>query len=369
MATEMEIMQTPLNDCHRRAGAKLVPFAGWEMPLQYEGIRQEHLAVRTAAGIFDVSHMGQIETSGPNAFNFLQSLLSNDLGKVSSWGAQYALLCREDGGVLDDLITYRLPIAEGEERFLTVMNAANTEQDLEWFSMHASGWDGVEVRDRSSEFAMIALQGPRALSILEKVWRAGDSESIGRFTAVETELCNGEVLICRTGYTGEDGVEVLSTPAAAADIWTSLVKAGAAPAGLGARDTLRLEACYPLYGNELTVKRTPIEAELNWCCELGKEFIGVEAMRAQAERGTGELLVAFTIEGDGIPRAGCDVIHQGRRAGEVTSGTFSPSLEVGIGMAYVKSELAQPDTEIEIDVRGKLRKAVIREKPLYRKGE
>jgi glycine cleavage system T protein (aminomethyltransferase) len=339
----------------------MVDFAGWEMPVQYEGVRQEHVAVRTAAGVFDVSHMGEIETRGPSATEFLRHLLTNDIERVPGGGAQYSLLCREDGGVLDDLFTYRFP--DGE-RFLTVVNASNAGTDFAWFAARADEWDGVEVTDRSRDYAMIALQGPRAIELLQPLIE-GDVPA--RFRFGEAVVAAATTLVCRTGYTGEDGVELLLAPADAAGVWEALVGAGARPAGLGARDTLRLEVCYPLYGNDLSTERTPIEAAVGWACALDKDFIGVERLREQAERGTEEKLVPFRFTGPGIPRAGCTVMRDGGQVGVVTSGTLSPCLDVGIGMAYMRSDLSEPGTEVEVDVRGRSRPARVAAKPLYEK--
>jgi glycine cleavage system T protein (aminomethyltransferase) len=363
-ATVAELKRTPLYEQHRRAGARMVPFAGWEMPVQYEGVRQEHVAVRTGAGLFDVSHMGEIETRGARAAEFLRHLLTNDVERIGAGGAQYSLLCREDGGVLDDLFTYRFP-GNGDERFITVVNASNAGSDFAWFASQAKGWEGVEVIDRSADYAMLALQGPEAVAILAPLLNGAEVPERFRFT--EAAVAGAPALVCRTGYTGEDGVELLLGPDSAEQVWQALVEAGAKPAGLGARDTLRLEVCYPLYGNDLTVDRTPIEAGLKWACVLDKEFVGVKRLREQVERGTDEKLVPFKLTEPGIPRPGCAVLFEGRQVGLVTSGTLSPCLEVGIGMAYVRSEQSQAGTEIEIDVRGKRRAARLESKPLYSK--
>jgi aminomethyltransferase len=360
------LKRTPLHDAHVRAGARMVPFAGWEMPVQYEGVRQEHMAVRTKAGLFDVSHMGEIATTGPRAADFLQHLLSNDIRKIAPDGAQYALLCRDDGGVLDDLFTYRLAPSGGEERFLTVVNASNAASDFEWFRRQAEGFDGVEVADRSAGYAMLALQGPDALAILTGLI---DGDAPPRFRHADVVVAGVPALVCRTGYTGEDGVELLVEPSGATAVWDALLAAGAAPAGLGARDTLRLEVCYPLYGNDLSTERTPIEAGLKWACALDTEFVGAERLREQAARGPDEKLAPFVFTGAGIPRPGCAVLHGGEPAGEVTSGTLSPSMDVGIGMAYVRADLAEPGTELTVDVRGKQRAARVSKKPLYEKGD
>src|SRR3954449_5988150 len=327
------------------------------MPVQYEGIRQEHVNVRTRAGLFDVSHMGEIETEGPEAEALLQRLLSNDVSKIQVGGAQYSCLCREDGGVLDDLFTYRL----GEEQYLTVTNAANHVRDLEWFEAHAVEFN-VQVQDRIDAYAMLAVQGPDARGI---VARLADGELPPRFRTEELSVAGAPTLVCGTGYTGEDGVELLIAPEAAATVWDALIGAGASPAGLGARDTLRLEVNYCLYGNDLTEERTPIEAALGWCVKEDTGFIGCNACRRVRDQGPREILEPFVMTGPGIPRQGNPILSGGEPVGEVTSGTISPSLEVGIGMGYVRADLAEPGTAIEIDVRGKLRPAEIRERPLY----
>jgi aminomethyltransferase len=362
------LRRTALFDRHVAAGAKLVQFAGWEMPVQYAGVRQEHMAVREDVGMFDVSHMGEIETAGPDALALLQRLLSNDVALIPigggdgvgggvAGGAQYSVLCREDGGVLDDLFTYRLEA----DRYLTVTNAANHERDLAWFQTHAEAFKDVQVADRLEDYAMLAVQGPRARELVQAI---SDAPLPARMTAATRRLMGAEILVCGTGYTGEDGVELLASPHDAPTLWDELLRRGAVPAGLSARDTLRLEACYHLYGNDLSTERGPIEAGLGWCCREQTGFVGAEAVRAVREAGPIEKLVAFTIDGPGIARQGNPVIG----GGEVSSGTLSPCLGVAIGMAYVPAASAVVGTRLEIDVRGKIRPAVVKEKPLYRKG-
>jgi aminomethyltransferase len=353
------LRRTPLYEQHEELGAKLVPFAGWEMPVLYEGIREEHSAVRTHAGMFDVSHMGEVEVEGPGALPFLQLVLSNDVAKVAVGGAQYSCLCNEAGGVIDDVFLYRL----GSDRYLIVTNAANHETDLAWLGRWSHESD-VAVRDVADLYAMLAVQGPHARAVLS---RALKLELPPRMHVAAVKVGRRPALACGTGYTGEDGVELLVDPEVAAPIWAELLDAGIVPCGLGARDTLRLEVCFPLHGNELTPERNPIEAGLGWCCAEATGFIGSEAVaRARAE-GTAEKLVPFLIEGPGIPRPGNPVLTGGERVGAVSSGTFSPSLEVGAGMAYVRADLAAVGTELEIDVRGKQRRARVASKPLYRK--
>ena len=348
------LRRTPLHDRHLAAGARLVPFAGWEMPVQYAGIREEHLAVRSAAGVFDVSHMGEIETSGPGATALLQRLLSNDVEKLAVGGAQYSVLCRDDGGILDDLFSYRL----GEERYLTVTNSSNHDKDLAWFQAHAGDFD-ADVTDRHGAYAMLAVQGPDARTIVAGL---ADAELPPRMRTAQLAVAGAPMLVCGTGYTGEDGVELLLDPADAGAVWDALVAAGATPAGLGARDTLRVEVCYPLYGNDLMESRGPIEASLGWCCKEQTGFVGAEAVAATRERGPSELLVPFMIEGSGIARQGNTVIG----GGEVTSGTLSPSLGVGVGLAYLPADRAAEGTAIEIDVRGRTRPAIVKTKPLLK---
>jgi aminomethyltransferase len=347
--------RTPLYDNHVAAGAKFVPFAGWEMPVQYEGIKPEHVAVRTAVGMFDVSHMGEIETSGPDAEAFLQRILSNDVSKIAPGGAQYSVLCREDGGVLDDLFTYNF----GSNRYLTVTNADNHEKDLAWFREQAEPFD-VEIDDSLDRYAMLAVQGPTAREVVQAI---SDAPLPARMTAEPRTLNGRMAIVCGTGYTGEDGVEILCDPGDASMLGDELVRRGAKPAGLAARDTLRLEVCFHLYGNDLMESRGPIEAGLGWCCKEDTGFIGAEAVRAARENGTAEKLVPFKLTGPGIARQGNPVVG----GGEVTSGTLSPCLDIGIGMAYLPTENATEGHEFAIDVRGKERPAVVAKKPLYSK--
>ena len=351
------LRRTPLYERHEEAGAKLVPFAGWEMPIQYEGIRQEHVAVRTRAGMFDVSHMGEIETSGPQAEEFLQRLLSNDVGKLAERGAQYSLLCRDDGGVLDDLFTYRLE----DGRFVTVTNASNHDKDLAWFREQAGRFD-VELKDAHADWAMLAVQGPKARAALEGIADGGLPK---RMRTATLPMAGVRTLVCGTGYTGEDGCELMIPPEGAATVWDALLEQGVKPAGLGARDTLRLEVCFHLYGNDLSEDRNPIEAGLGWACKLDTDFIGADALRAVEPEQT---LVPFAFTGPGIPRQD-NPVKGPHGAGVVTSGSMSPCLEIGIGMAYVPAADAEPGTEIEVDVRGKPRAAEVREKPLFKRRE
>ncbi len=332
-----------------------MPFAGWEMPVQYTGVREEHVAVRTHAGMFDVSHMGEVETSGLGAQALLQHLLSNDVTKLADGGAQYAVLCREDGGVLDDLFTYRLG-----DRFLTVTNAANHERDHAWFAEHAAEADGATVEDVAERWAMLAVQGPAARGAVEAI---ASGELPARMRTATVPVAGEECLVCGTGYTGEPGVELLIPPDHAPAVWDALLAQGVVPAGLGARDTLRLEVCFHLYGNDLSEDRSPIEAGLGWCCKLDTGFIGSEALAGSEPA---QRLAAFAFTGPGIPRQG-NAVSTAAGPGVVTSGTMSPCMGTGIGMAYVPAGATEPGTAIEVDVRGKARAAEIRDKPLYEK--
>jgi glycine cleavage system T protein (aminomethyltransferase) len=352
--TSPTLKRTALFDCHREAGGKLVAFTGWEMPVQYgDGVRAEHLAVRTSAGIFDVSHMGEVDLRGPDAEAFLQRMHSNDVTKMAIGSAQYALLCADDGGVLDDLFTYRL----GPDHYLTVTNAANHDSDVAWMRAHATDFD-VEVADAHDRYAMLAVQGPIAREIVQAI---ADAPLPARMTAARGIVVGREALVCGTGYTGEDGVELLVDPEDAPAIWDEVVRRGAKPAGLAARDTLRLEACFHLYGNDLSADRNPIEAGLGWACKEDTGFVGSAAVGAARAAGTPQKLVPFKFTGPGIPRAGNPVVG----GGEVTSGTLSPCIDIGIGMAYLPAERAAVGTRIEVDVRGKTRAAEVASKPLY----
>ncbi len=345
------LRRTPLHDRHLAAGARMVPFAGWEMPVQYTGIIPEHRAVREHAGVFDVSHMGQLEVRGPAALEYLQAMLSNDLHRIGMGQAQYTLLLDEHGCPIDDLIAYRLD----DDHLLLVVNASRVDDDREWLQARLP--EGAVLDDRSADMAMLALQGPAALDLIEL-------PDLAPFEFTRAEVGGVLGIVARTGYTGEPGVEIMVAPDKAGVLWDKLLAAGAAPAGLGARDTLRLEVCYPLYGNDLSQSRTALEAGLGWVCALDrKEFVGSDALRRQREAGGHDRLVAFRVSGKGIPRPGMAI----RPAGEVTSGTMSPSLEVGIGMGYVPGALAAAGTEIEIDVRGRPVAAQVASKPLYAK--
>jgi len=342
------LQRTPLHDRHVALGARMVPFAGWEMPVQYEGVIQEHRAVRTDAGVFDVSHMGEIEVEGPQATALLQNLLSNDLDRIAPGEAQYTLLTNERGGIIDDLIVYRL----GERRYLLVVNASNREADFRWIKEREIR--GSEVTDVSDEYALIAVQGPHAI---EKLGLAPAKA----FTFAEEKIDGIETMVNRTGYTGEDGCEILCMAEDAVALWDAVLARGIVPCGLGARDTLRLEVCFPLHGNDIGPDTDPMSAGLGWTCALGKEFTGVDVLRRIKEEGPGRKLVPFVMEERAIPRQGMAI----EGGGQVTSGTHSPMLDVGIGMGYVPTVQAVPGTTLSIDVRGNARAAKVVKRPIY----
>jgi aminomethyltransferase len=356
------LRETPLHARHVSLGARMVPFAGWSMPVQYVGVIGEHLAVRTTAGVFDVSHMGRVGISGDGAHAGLQRLLSNDLDALVPGTAQYTLLTNETGGIVDDLIAYRR--ADG---YLLVVNAANRPADLA--HLHGGLGSDSALADQSDETAMLALQGPTSLALLEGL-------STGPFSAASAPAFSfGEALVAgvpctvaRTGYTGEPGVELICAADDAVRLWDALLDAGAEPCGLAARDTLRLEVCYPLHGNDISPETNAIEAGLGWVCSPERDFTGSDVLRETRAAGPGRRLVAFRMLERAIPRAGCGILDAaGAPLGEVTSGTMSPSLGEGIGMGYVPAPHAAPGTAIVIDVRGRRYDAEVARKPLYRK--
>jgi len=346
------LLKTPLHDRHVALGARLVPFAGWGMPVQYEGVIPEHRAVRGDCGVFDVSHMGEFEIEGPRATELLQATLSNDLDKIGPGQAQYTLLTNDRGGIIDDLIVYRLD----EFRYLLIVNAANREADFGWLKEREIR--GSDVRDASDEYALLAVQGPRAIE------RLGLPEA-KQFTFAEGEIDGIQCMVNRTGYTGEAGCEILVMAEDGGDLWDRVLERGAVPCGLGARDTLRLEASLPLHGNDITPATDAISAGLGWCCALEKEFSGASELRELKSRGPERKLVSFVMEEKAVPRHGMAI----EGGGEVTSGTHSPMLDLGIGMGYVPADSAAPDTGLAIDVRGKSRRARIVKRPIYKREE
>jgi aminomethyltransferase len=335
----------------------MVPFAGWEMPVQYEGVIPEHVSVRNNCGVFDVSHMGEFEVEGPQARGFLQSVLSNDLDRIGPGQAQYTLLTNEQGGIVDDLIVYE----REPDRFLLIVNASNREPDFAW--LREREVTGADLRDVSDDYALLAVQGPRSLE------RLGLPEAAA-FTFADGEIDGVACTVNRTGYTGELGVELLVPADAAGELWDRVVDRGAVPCGLGARDTLRLEVCYPLHGNDIGPETDAISAGLGWVCALDKDFTGVAELRRVKEESPARRLAAFVMDDPGIPRQGMAILDSGGEAvGEVTSGSHSPMLERGIGMGYVNAGLAQPGTELTIDIRGRQRRATVVKKPIYSREE
>ncbi|MGD0206990.1 MAG: glycine cleavage system aminomethyltransferase GcvT [Verrucomicrobiota bacterium] len=374
------LKRTPLFTAHQKLGGKLIEFGGWEMPVQYTSITDEHLAVRQAAGIFDISHMGEVTVSGSGAAEFLNSVLTNDIRKLAPGEGQYTLMCNERGGVIDDLYAYRL---SGEVFFL-VINASRIEPDVAWLQAQAAHFprrNELRLTDASHNYAAVAVQGPRVREFIETCI-PGDSNSamrVGRVTELKKNQIagfhfeQGGLLVSRTGYTGEDGFEIVGSDEAIRHVWDALLTAGHAfgikPCGLGARDTLRTEVCYPLYGHELDEQTTPIEAGLGFFVALDKgEFNGRSVLAEQKANGTKKKLVAFKMVGKSAPpRPHYPIWVNGANAGVVTSGTQSPSLGIGIGMGYVPTEFAKTDTKIEIEIRGKRFAAIIVPKPIYRK--
>ena len=346
-AESRELRRTPLADLHPQLGARMVEFAGWWMPVQFSGIIAEARAVRERIGMFDISHMGRFHLHGALAIPALEQLTTNDVSTLTDGVAQYSLLTNLQGGVIDDIIVYRL----ASDHLLVVVNAANAERDREWILSHLPS--GVSLEDRTSQTAMIAVQGPEAVALVSRLL-SGDIASLPRFHAREYVWQGSAVLVARTGYTGEDGVELIVDAGHAGALWLALNEAGAVPCGLGARDVLRIEAGYPLYGHELSEYINPIEAGLGWVVSKSKQFIGAEVIRRIREQGASRKLVGLQVEGRMVARQGYEVQVIGQTVGEITSGTFSPTLETSIAMAFVQSEHSRTGTSVQIDMRGKL---------------
>jgi aminomethyltransferase len=361
------LKRTPLHAEHVRLGGKMVPFAGYEMPVQYPaGITAEHRAVREAAGLFDVSHMGEFVLRGKDALALIQRVAVNDASKLEVGQAQYSAMCRPNGGVIDDLLVYRFA-----DRWMLVVNASNRDKDWEWVVQQSAGMD-VELEDRSDAIALLALQGPKARGVLARLTET-DVEGVGYYRFVEGRVAGAPALIAGTGYTGEDGFELYVATDDATEVWNALLDAGAeaglVPVGLGARDSLRLEMGYALYGNDLDEEHTPIEAGLGWITKLGKgDFIGRDVLAAQRERGVERTLVGLTLTERGFPRPGYEVLEGDQPVGVVTSGTVSPSLGAGIAMAWVPSRLAAVGSEVAISLRGKPTGARVVKTPFYTGG-
>ena len=362
-----DLKRTPLYDAHTRLGAKMVDFAGWEMPIQYEGIIAEHEAVRTYAGIFDVSHMGEVEFTGPDAESCLQNLVTNDVSSIKDNQMLYTFMCYPDGGVVDDIIVYRLK----QDRFMAVINASNIDKDIQWMREQAAPYN-VVIKDRSGELSLIAVQGPKAEEILNELVDA-DLKDIGFFRFIDGVKCSSKTcMISRSGYTGEDGFEICLRNEDALFVWEKLLEAGTEkglkPCGLGARDTLRFEANLPLYGNELSEHITPLEAGYGMFVKLDKgDFIGRDALKRQKEEGLTRRIVGFEMTENGIPRHGYDVLSDDEVIGFVTTGYNSPTLKKNIGLAMVDIGHSALGTEIGIQIRKKVLKAKVIKRNFYTK--
>jgi len=360
------IKTTPLNRAHREAGARMVPFAGWDMPVQYTGVIDEHMAVRTRAGLFDVSHMGEVEVVGPEALEFLQHVTSNDVSRLAPGRIQYSALTTPEGTFVDDLLVHK----RAEDDYFLVINAGNTPKDVSWLQYHAKGYN-LRLADVSDRFFQLALQGPRSQEILQPL-TGGPLPSIKYYGFVHADVAGVPCLLSRTGYTGEDGFELYGPAADAEKLWYAVLAAGAphglVPAGLAARDTLRLEAKMALYVNDIDDQTTVLEADLGWILKIEKgDFLGRDVLVRQKAEGVARLLVGFETEGRAIARHGHVAMFEGKAVGTITSGTFAPFLKKNIGLAYLPIALAQPGSRFEIDIRGRLEPAVVVPTPFYKR--
>lgn len=360
----METKQIPLNDLHEKLGGKMVPFAGYNMPVRYSSDKEEHVTVREAVGVFDVSHMGEFMLRGPHALDLIQWVTSNDASKIVDGQAQYSCLPNDKGGIVDDLLVYRM----GEEEYMLVVNASNIEKDWNWIKSQDK-W-GVDMENISDEIVLLAVQGPKAVDTLQKLTEVNLSE-VKFYTFLQEKLAGKEMIISATGYTGSGGFELYIQKEDAEQVWNAIFEAGEEfgikPIGLGARDTLRLEKGFCLYGNDITDETSPLEAGLGWVTKFTKEFVNWESLKAQKEAGVSRKLVGFVMEERGIPRQGYPIVDaDGSQIGEVTSGTMSPSLNIGLGMGYVNVEKSTPDTEIYVQVRNKNLKAKVAKPPFLK---
>ena len=371
----MKLQQTPLYEECQKLEAKMVPFANWEMPVSFSGLIKEHNAVRQKVGMFDISHMGVIQLKGKNIKSALQNLVPSDLFQIGVGEACYTVFLHENGGIQDDLIIYdQGTLDRGEESIVLVINAARKESDLKWLHFNLSRYE-ITISEFMPESALIAIQGPESIISLENVLKESLSNlpRFGHRTITSNlNLINSQesIFIARTGYTGEEGFEFLSSAETAKSIWKSLIASGVTPCGLGARDTLRLEASMHLYGNDINLETTPFEAGLGWLVhlEMPHNFIGRKALEKQAEEGTRKKLVGIKIQNKGIARKGYPVLYNSEPVGRVTSGTWSPTLKEPIALAYVTREVATINTQIEVEIRGKKHPAVIVKRPFYRRG-
>lgn len=365
----MTAKQTPLYETHVKYGGKIVEFGGWLLPVQYAGILEEHKAVREKAGLFDVSHMGEVLVKGPGALAFLQNLVTNDVSRMLDTQVQYTPMCYPDGGVVDDLLIYR----RSQEEYFLVINAANIDKDWQWMQDNSAGFE-VELTNLSPETAELALQGPLAATILGKLTTAALGELKTYWFIPETKVADKTVMISRTGYTGEDGFEIYCRPEDAAYLWEAVMEAGKPfgliPAGLGCRDTLRFEAALPLYGHELSASITPVEAGLGKFVSLDKgRFNGQAALTEQKLNGPKRKIIGFVVTGRGIPRAEYPVNFEGRRIGTVTTGSYAPTLDKNIGLALVEAGYDAVGQPFDIEIRGKQVPAEVISKPFYKRGQ
>lgn len=365
-----ELKRTPLFEVYKEYGGKTIDFGGWELPVQFSSIKEEHEAVRTKAGLFDVSHMGEIEVKGPDSLHYLQKVMTNDVSKLKNGGAQYTAMCYENGGTVDDLLVYKLE----DEHYLLVVNASNIEKDFDWLKKHLQG--DVSIENLSEGMAQLAIQGPVAETVLQKLAKGQDLSTIGFFKFSEEVDLNGKkALVSRTGYTGEDGFEIYCAAGDAESLWKEILEAGkeegVLPCGLGARDTLRFEANLPLYGQELSPEISPLEAGIGFAVKLNKEadFIGKEALKQQKENGLSRKVVGIEMIDRGIPRHGYPVYKGDAKIGEVTTGTQSPTLKKNIGLALIDSNETELGNEVEVEIRGKRLKAVVSATPFYKRAK
>lgn len=352
--------RTPLYETHVKLGAKIVPFAGWEMPVYYSSIMSEHKAVREAVGLFDIGHMGAVSVSGVNALQYLQKLLSNDVSGLDAGSSQYSIILNRSGGVIDDIFVYRLP-----DHYMLILNASNTDKDIAWLKKNNS--EGVEIKDLKDKMTLLALQGPKAAGILQKICDV-DLKAIGHHKITNARVFNFPSLISRTGYTGEDGFELFFDGSNAEAIWNKLIELGAAPCGLAARDSLRLEAGMPLYGHEYNEGITPLETPFTFAVKMDKgDFIGREALIRHKEEGISKKLVGIRLKETGIPRQGFKIFKDNKVIGYLTSGTMSPTLKVPLGMGYVRIENSENSSTLDVEIRGKLVKAEVVKLPFYKR--
>ncbi len=360
-----KLKQTPFHRHHLEAGAKMVPFAGYEMPIQYSGITAEHLAVRQKVGLFDLSHMGEFDVSGSGALDFLQKMTTNDVSQLKVGQIQYNCMCYDDGGIVDDLLVYRLP-----DKYMLVVNASNLKKDFDWLKSHIKG--DVRLEDRSDYYGLLAVQGPRAQKVMEKI-SSFDFEAMPYYHVATATFGRHKVLFSRTGYTGEDGFEMYIPADIADDMWNMTVRAGKdfdmTFIGLGARDSLRLEMKMALYGNDIDKTTTPIEAGLAWIVKFEKgDFVARSVLEKQKSEKPKRRLICLELEGKAFPRHGYELVHDGKTVGQVTSGTFSPSLNKPIAMGYLPLELTNLGSRVEVKIRDKNIPAVVVKPPFYKEG-